>query len=72
MVGWKAHLRTFAIILVLARELLALEFVEHLPNSLRRFRQHGLQRYTGGELALPLETVNPRVEKGGNDEVVIR
>lgn len=68
----KTYLCTFAVVLVLARELLALEFVKHLPNSLRRFRQHGFKRHPRSELALPLEAIDPRVEKGGDDEVVVR
>ena len=64
------HLRTLAIVLVLARELLVLEPVEHLADRFRGFCQHGLQRHARGELTAFAQPVDPDFQECGYDKVV--
>ena len=63
-------LSTFAVIFVLARELLALELVQHLADGLSRLRQHRLQGHAWRELALFAKLIDADIEQRGNDEVV--
>ena len=59
-------LRPLAVVFVLARELLALEAVEHFRDGFRRFRQHGLERNTceSGESRLVRNCYTPRASGG--------
>ena len=66
------YLRALAVILVLARELLAFEAVKHLADGLRRLRKHGLKRYARRELAPLLQPIDADLEQGRDHEVVRR
>ena len=56
------HLCALAVVLVLARELFALELVEHLADCLGRLRQHGFQRDAGRQLALFAKLVDSDIQ----------
>lgn len=71
-VGQPVHLRALAVVLVLAREPLALEPVEHLADRLRGLRQHRLQRHARLELALFAQAVHAELEQRGHNAVVRR
>lgn len=64
------HLRAFTIVLILARELLVLETVEHLADGLRRLCEHGLEGDAGCEFAVGADVVDAVGQKGRDDEVV--
>lgn len=64
------YLCALAVVLVLARELLALELVQHLADGLSRLRQHRLQGHAWRELALFAKLIDADIEQCGNNEVV--
>ena len=66
------YLCALAVVLVLARELLALELVKHLSDSLCGFRQHRFERDARRELTLFPKPVQSDVEERGDDEVITR
>lgn len=68
----RTHLSPFAIVLVLARELLPFKFVEHLSDCLCWLGQHWLQWHARTKLAFLPQLVDANVEKRGYDEVVAR
>ena len=66
----RTHLGTFAIVLVLARELLVLETIEHLADGFCGFRQHGLQRDARSQLTCFPQLLDARVEERRNHKVI--
>ena len=63
-------LSTFAVIFVLARELLALELVEHLADGFCWLGQHRLQGHSGGQLANLLQSINADIKECWDDKIV--
>ena len=61
------YLCALAVVLVLARELLALELVQHLADGLSRLRQHRLQGNARSQLTLGLQAVDAGVQKRGDN-----
>jgi hypothetical protein len=68
----EVHLRTLAVVLVLARELLALEAVQDFGDGLGGLRQHGLERHTGRKLAVFPQVVDPALHQSWYDDIVGR
>ena len=71
-VGQLVDLRAFSVVLVFAREQVALEAIQHLRNALRGLRQHRLHGDAWRQVAVLVELRQRVAQQRGNDRVVRR
>ena len=64
------YLCALAVVLVLARELLALKLVEHLADGFCWLGQHRLQGHSGSQLANLLQSINADIKECWDDKIV--